>query len=314
MLPLFPIIAGIIDGGAVAMSSRNKYEDGGLPLTDEEGRVLYQPTTDVALVYAFGGETKSTVNKRKADEIRVKKGIYPEIKISYVPTLSERDISLIGQGDSDAKFGKKFKVSSSQNAFDFFKALWDKDLINLQEEMVVLLLNNNNVPIGFYKTSKGGITATIADVQIISSVAIQSGAKGIILAHNHPSGGVNPSNSDKGITERVKKALELFDIKLLDHLIVTEDSYFSFADEGLIYEKGGVVSVDGHSLVYETWSKIMGGNGVSGTIRTVPQNYYVATIDEDGEISFEGLEVNTRDISQDEVKRLWKEGKIKKKS
>ena len=113
--------------------------------------------------------------------------------------------------------------------------LFDRDLIALQEEFIVLYLNQASRVLGLYKASKGGITGTVADVRIILSVGLKILATSIILAHNHPSGNLRPSAADEQLTTKIKQAAELMDIKVLDHLIITpSEEYFSFADEGLM--------------------------------------------------------------------------------
>lgn len=102
------------------------------------------------------------------------------------------------------------------------------------EEFWIMMLNNSNKVIHKYNLSKGGITATMVDIRILFKKALSQSATSIILAHNHPSGTLKPSRADKHLTEKVKKAGEILDIKVLDHLIITEKSYFSFADEGLL--------------------------------------------------------------------------------
>ena len=101
------------------------------------------------------------------------------------------------------------------------------------EEFWVLTLNRANKVISKHFVSKGGLSNTIVDVRLIMKNAVDDLASGIILAHNHPSGNLTPSESDKQITEKIKAAAQLFDITLLDHLIITDDNYFSFADNGL---------------------------------------------------------------------------------
>ena len=88
--------------------------------------------------------------------------------------------------------------------------------------------------LGFHQVSKGGLSGTVTDVRVIFQVAIKSNSSGIILAHNHPSGNLQPSDADLKITEKIKKAGSLLDIKVLDHLILSEESYLSMADESLI--------------------------------------------------------------------------------
>jgi len=111
---------------------------------------------------------------------------------------------------------------------------WDKHLIELQEEFKVLILNRANEVLGVYPLSRGGTTSTIVDSKLLFSVALKCNAAGIILAHNHPSGNLKPSQPDISLTSKIKEAASLFEISLLDHIIVTKEKYFSFADESLL--------------------------------------------------------------------------------
>ena len=101
------------------------------------------------------------------------------------------------------------------------------------EEFWVLFLNNSNKVISKSQLSKGGITGTIVDVRLVFKLALESGATGLILCHNHPSGNLKPSDADKEITKKLKRAGESLDVKVLDHLIITETKYYSFVDEGI---------------------------------------------------------------------------------
>lgn len=123
------------------------------------------------------------------------------------------------------------KIKSSEDAYHLMYA-YIGELAH--EEFWILMLNNSNKVIHRYNLSKGGITATMVDVRLLFKKALSHSATSIILAHNHPSGTLKPSQADKQLTEKVKKAGEILDIKVLDHLIITEKSYFSFADEGLL--------------------------------------------------------------------------------
>ncbi len=126
-------------------------------------------------------------------------------------------------------------VKSSEDAFKLFFENWNTDTIAFQESFKVLLLNNSNKVKGIYQLSNGGITGTIVDLRILFAVVLKSLSVGIILAHNHPSGKLIPSEMDKQLTEKIKKAAGFFDIKMLDHLIITPDGkYYSFANNGLI--------------------------------------------------------------------------------
>ncbi|KJJ38738.1 JAB domain-containing protein [Aequorivita vladivostokensis] len=129
---------------------------------------------------------------------------------------------------------KKLKVSNSNDSAKILLNSWCKDTLELQEEFKILLLNRANMVLGVYSMSKGGISGTIVDVKLVFAVALKCNASNIIVAHNHPSGNLNPSNSDKNITYKIKKAGQFLEIELLDHLIITRGDYFSFADNGLM--------------------------------------------------------------------------------
>lgn len=126
----------------------------------------------------------------------------------------------------------KFKINSVDKAYSLLMSLWDMDTIELQEEFKVLLLNRANEVLGIYPLSKGGITGTIVDQRLIFGVALKCNATGIILCHNHPSGNLKPSDADVTMTNKIKKCGQLFDIDLLDHLIITKNGYYSFIQEG----------------------------------------------------------------------------------
>ena len=104
----------------------------------------------------------------------------------------------------------------------------------LHEEFFCLFLNRANKVIKIEQISKGGISGTVTDVRIILKNAILYTASGLIVAHNHPSGNLNPSESDTRITKKIKEAGNLMDIQLLDHLIISNEDYYSFADNGLL--------------------------------------------------------------------------------
>ncbi|MBW1296692.1 RadC family protein [Aquimarina litoralis] len=123
------------------------------------------------------------------------------------------------------------KISSSKDVFDLMNPLIG-DLEH--EEFWVLYLNNSNKVLQKKQISVGGKTGTLVDPRIVFRFAIEFGATAIILAHNHPSGSLAPSQSDKTLTQKLKQAGVTLDIKLLDHLIITEKDYFSFADQAIL--------------------------------------------------------------------------------
>ncbi len=128
----------------------------------------------------------------------------------------------------------KLKISSSKQSYDVLMSCWSKSTIELQEEVKVLILNRANQILGIYPLSKGGVSGTVVDAKLVFSVALKCNASSIILAHNHPSGNVNPSEADKNLTDKLKLAGQYLDIVLLDHLIVTKDDFYSFSDNGLL--------------------------------------------------------------------------------
>jgi DNA repair protein RadC len=125
-------------------------------------------------------------------------------------------------------------IKSSNEAFQLISLLWNENIIELQEEFKVLFLNRSNRVLGIYHTSSGGITGTVADPRLILTAALKANCVSIMLFHNHPSGSLKPSLQDEELTKKIKEAARFLDIKLLDHLIITRDEYFSFADEGLL--------------------------------------------------------------------------------
>lgn len=125
----------------------------------------------------------------------------------------------------------KIRLTSNKEAFQLILTHWNLDIIEFQEECKVILLNRGNFVIGIYEVSKGGIEGTVVDIRIILSVALKCNATQLILVHNHPSGNLNPSNADEKITKRLENACKIIGIKLLDHLIITKNDYYSFKKE-----------------------------------------------------------------------------------
>jgi DNA repair protein RadC len=122
------------------------------------------------------------------------------------------------------------KITSSKLVFDMMQPIIGE---LLHEEFWVLFLNNSNKVISKAQLSKGGLTGTVVDVRMVFRLALENGATGLILCHNHPSGNLHPSQADKEITKKLKLAGESLDVKVLDHLIISETKYYSFVDEGI---------------------------------------------------------------------------------
>jgi DNA repair protein RadC len=125
-------------------------------------------------------------------------------------------------------------VTNSQQAYDLLIQAWDMNKIELLEEFIILLLDRQNRCIGLSKISVGGISACLVDPKIVFATALKARASGLILAHNHPSGNIQPSKPDIDLTSKLKEGGNLLELAVLDHLIVTPQSYFSFANEGLM--------------------------------------------------------------------------------
>jgi DNA repair protein RadC len=136
--------------------------------------------------------------------------------------------------DKKVKKSELLHISNAEDAYDIFKRVFDADTFAWCEEFIILCLNNSNRVVGFYKISSGGMTGTVVDVRMIFTTALKSLATSIILAHNHPSGKLLPSESDKNLTRKIKDAGKLLDIKILDHLIINDEGYFSFATTGML--------------------------------------------------------------------------------
>ena len=137
-----------------------------------------------------------------------------EIKVSY--TSGNRD---------------KVKITNSKDSYELLLSCWSQKTIELQEEFKVLLLNRNHQVLGIYPLSKGGVSGTVVDAKLVFSVALKCNASSIIIAHNHPSGNLKPSEADKRLTKKLKEAGNYLDVKVLDHIILSREGYYSFADE-----------------------------------------------------------------------------------
>ncbi|MGK0413618.1 MAG: DNA repair protein RadC [Polaribacter sp.] len=196
----------------------------------------------IAILIGSGNREESAVGLSK----RILKSV--EGNINSLAKLSiEKLIEFKGIGEAKAigiitalELGKrrqleialeKPKITSSKNVFNLMQPIIG-DIEH--EEFWVLFLNNSNKVLAKTQISKGGLIATIVDVRLLFKRALELTSVGVIVCHNHPSGKLEPSNADKQITQKIKQAGVTLDIKLLDHLIVTQKSYFSFADEGII--------------------------------------------------------------------------------
>lgn len=126
------------------------------------------------------------------------------------------------------------KISDSRTAYQILLQSWDENKIDLQEQFKILLLNTANRCLGIAEIGTGGYASCIADPRLIFAIALKGKASGIILAHNHPSGNLQPSRADIELTRKVVNGGRLLDIVVPDHVIISSVGYKSLADEGLI--------------------------------------------------------------------------------
>jgi DNA repair protein RadC len=145
-----------------------------------------------------------------------------EINISYKPSPQSRKMN---------------PILSSADAYGVLKHLYNQDLICAREEFIVIYLNNSGRVLGHFRAFTGGITSVTCDLRIILGVGLKSLSASIILSHNHPSGNLKPSKSDLNLTQRIHKACKLLDLQLFDHILISEEGYYSFADDGLLIEQ-----------------------------------------------------------------------------
>ncbi|OPC66495.1 DNA repair protein [Elizabethkingia bruuniana] len=125
-------------------------------------------------------------------------------------------------------------VLSSQEAYEILSAGWDQTKMELAEQFKVLLLSRSKKVLGLYELSTGGSSGTVVDPKLIFTMALKTRSEGIILAHNHPSGRLDPSREDIKLTEKIKTGGAILGIEVLDHIILTSEGYTSFVDKGLL--------------------------------------------------------------------------------
>jgi DNA repair protein RadC len=157
-----------------------------------------------------------------------------EKRLSLEELNNVSEIDIVYKRKINCKISERPLIKTSSDCYEVFKHYWDDGKIELIEEFKVLFLNKGNRALQIISVSSGGITSTIADSRLILATALKLGSCSIILAHNHPSGNLNPSRADDELTQKIKYAAQFHDIKVLDHVIVCSEGYFSFADEGLL--------------------------------------------------------------------------------
>ncbi len=207
-----------------------------------KGKNVLSETELLAIVIGSGNKEESAVElakkillsvdnnlvnlgKLSINQLKQFKGIGEAKAVSISSSLE------LGRRYTSERIIDKVKITSSTTAFSLLEPI----IGSLpHEEFWVLYLNNSHKVIKSVQLSKGGITGTLVDIRLVLKQALELGATAIILAHNHPSGALSPSKSDKDLTSKLRIACESIDIKVLDHLIIAEKAYFSFADQQLL--------------------------------------------------------------------------------
>ncbi|MBK7818268.1 MAG: DNA repair protein RadC [Sphingobacteriaceae bacterium] len=184
--------------------------------------------TAIQLAQRILHESKNDINtlaKLSLNELQKFKGVGPAKAINIAAAFE------LGRRRKDTDVVEQPKITSSRDVFN----LLNPKLADLpHEEFWMVLMNRANKVIKIESISKGGISGTVVDVRLVSKSAIENNTSSVILAHNHPSGNLKPSQEDISITKKIKEALKLFDITLFDHLIIGDQNYYSFTDEGAL--------------------------------------------------------------------------------
>jgi DNA repair protein RadC len=141
-----------------------------------------------------------------------------EIEVSYIPKHKPYTGS----------------VNTTADMAAFLKSIYRTSAFQLFESFYCVYINRANRVLGVAEISKGGITGTVADPRLILGIALKAGATSIVLSHNHPSGNLKPSKADEVMTQKIKQAAAFMDIVILDHIILSIEGFFSFAEEGLL--------------------------------------------------------------------------------
>ncbi len=176
-------------------------------------------------ILASTGNNLNELGKLTVSELCRFKGIGEAKAISIIAALE------LGRRRKETEIVKREKIVTSKDAFEIMKPFM-ADLPH--EEFWLLMLNRANSFIKKELISRGGVSGTVVDTKIIFKAACENYASSIIICHNHPSGNLKPSDADLKITKNIKEAGRIMEIQLLDHLIISENSFYSFADEGVI--------------------------------------------------------------------------------
>ncbi|MCJ7467474.1 MAG: DNA repair protein RadC [Maribacter sp.] len=207
-----------------------------------KGRSVLSDAELIAILIGSGSRSESAVALSKRILASVNNNLNALGKLSIKQLMQFKGIGEakavtiaaaleIGRRRRGEEAQKVSKISSSRDAFELLQPRMGE---LRHEEFWIVYLNNANMILHTLQLSKGGLTGTLVDVRIAMKQALEFGAVGLILAHNHPSGTLRPSKEDTSVTNKLKAAATTLDIKVLDHLIITQKDYYSFADEGLL--------------------------------------------------------------------------------
>lgn len=207
-----------------------------------KGRASLSDAELIAILLGSGTNTLSAVDLAKKILASVDHSLHALARLSVKDLMKNKGIGEakalsivaaleLGRRRKELDFDEKPKITSSRDAFEILRP----HLMDIaHEEFWILILNRANQVIKKYQVSQGGISGTVADPKIIFKAALDELASAIILAHNHPSGNLTASKNDIDLTRKLKEAGRLLEIQVLDHLIITSSTYYSFADDGLI--------------------------------------------------------------------------------
>jgi len=212
-------------------AGKDVYCDGGgyKVIKDSIGQYFIKFLGNGHLVYLSGQDGTPYENVLNA------RGFYYEQSEVVVPTEN----TVVAETISEYKLSKtksdfkRVKIKGVVDSADYIRQFYGED-IGIYESAFILLLNRSNETIGYAKISQGGVCGTVVDPMIVAKYAVDALAVGVVIAHNHPTGNLKPSDADKKITEQLRGGLELLNIRLLDHIILCEEGFFSFSNEGYL--------------------------------------------------------------------------------
>ncbi|HET6227201.1 MAG TPA: DNA repair protein RadC [Bacteroidia bacterium] len=208
----------------------------------DKGRHLLSEAELIAILIGSGTKEETAVELSKRILVNVNNNLHELSKLSVQELMKFKGIGEakalsivaaleLGRRRKEKEAVKRDKVTASKDVYDIMKP----HLVDLpHEEFWLLMLNRGNFVIKKELISRGGVAGTVVDTKIIFKTAVDHYASSIIICHNHPSGNLKPSEADIKVTKSIKEAGKIMEIPLLDHLIITEDSYYSFGDEGQI--------------------------------------------------------------------------------